>query len=239
MNKKIFLIGNNDGLPGVKKDFLNYETFFTSEIGGNWNGSEIISKMNPTESELKTELQKLKAANLDFLIIIFSGHAGQEREVILEINGNGDLISESELKNLARRQLNIYDCCRAPISLVEFSESERELMTKSAQFRTNIRKLYEERIMQAIPQQLYLYACSIGETAEDTSLGGLYSVNLIHAAKNIVNDYMTVGQAHQLAASETKKNRGDQNPDSVLVRCLSSQELILSINPSLGRKNLF
>lgn len=232
MKKRVLLIGNNDGLPGVQKDFVNYESFFMEEVGGNWYANEIISKMNPKKSDLINDLQNLKNSSLDFLIVIYSGHGGQKRETVLEINDKGEQISESELKGIAVRQITIYDCCRV-YPLLEFSERYDRVLKKSASITSNIRDLYEKRIMQAIPQQLSLYACSIGETASDTTEGGVYSKNLLKAARSIQTDYMTVGKAHEIATNLTKQERKEQNPDSKLTRCLSSQELIFSINPSL------
>lgn len=235
MKKKILLIGNSEGLPGVQKDFNNYKSFFMDEVGGDWYENEIISRMNPKQSDLRNELKSLKNSALDFIIIIFSGHAGQEREIVMEINGNGETIYESELKNIASRQITIYDCCRVSTSL-EFAESsDRVLLEKSAKIESNIRQLYEKRIMQAIHQQLNLYACSIGKTAEDTDEGGRYSKNLLKAARSVNSDYMTVGKAHETAAYLTKQERKEQTPVADLVRCLFKQELILSINPYLGK----
>jgi hypothetical protein len=234
MKKRILLIGNNDGLPGVQKDFVNYKSFFMDEIGGNWHHDEIISKMNPKKTDLKKELQNLKNSSLDFLVVIFSGHGGQKRETVLEINDNDEQIYESELNNIATRQITIFDCCRV-YPLLEFTERYDRVLRKSASITTNIRELYERRIMQAIPQQLSLYACSIGESASDTNDGGVYSKNLLKGARLIQSDYMTVGKAHEIATNLTKQETIAQNPDSKLIRCLSSQELIFSINPSLGK----
>ena len=234
MKKRILLIGNSEGLPGVQKDFANYKSFFMDEVGGNWYGSEIMSRMNPKGDDLRSELRTLKNSSLDFLIVVFSGHAGQEREVVMEINGNGETIYESELKNIASRQITIYDCCRV-YSNLEFSRSSDMLLEKSAKIDSNIRQLYEKRIMQAIPQQLSLFACSIGETAIDTYEGGLYSKNLLKAARSLNSESMSVGKAHETAADLTKKERKEQTPVAELVKCLLTQELILSINPSIGK----
>jgi hypothetical protein len=232
MKKRILLIGNSKGLPGVQKDFINYLSFFTDEIGGNWYKNEIIEQMNPTKFELQTVLKNLKNEFLDFIIVIFSGHAGQKREIILEINEKEEIIYESELKNISNRQITIYDCCRA-YALLEFSEDSGRSFTKSAKISPRVRERYEKRIMEAIPQQLSLYACSKGETAIDTSEGGLYSKNLLKAAKSVDSNFMTVGIAHQIAAEQTKRERKEQNPEASLIRSLTSQELIFSINPNL------
>lgn len=236
MKKHILIIGNNEGLPGVKIDIENYNQFFMSPFGGNWFPNEINVKLNPTKSELSAELNRLKGMSLDYLIVIFSGHGGQERETILELNPRGETIGESDLKYLATRQLNIFDCCRCyPMSL---NESALFKVLSKAFTGINTREKFEKRILQAVPQQVDLYSCSINEISNDTSDGGVYSKYLIQSAKNIVDNFKLIGNAHQEAFDLTMGyNLGlpidkQQHPEAVLPRCLSSQQLIISVKPN-------
>lgn len=229
MEKRILIIGNTDGLPGVKIDVENYKTFFKSSYGGDWYSSEIIEKVNSSKSEIKTTLENIKSKSLDYLIIIFSGHGGQERETVLEINSSGETINESEFKNLADRQLNIFDCCRAyPETITKGIINEMETRTFSF---TNTRARFEKRIMEANRQQVNLYACAIGEYAHDTSKGGAYSKNLLAVSTIISGDYKLVGTAHEEASVLTTREFPDQHPDADLLRLLSSQQLIIGIKP--------
>jgi len=229
MEKRILIIGNTNGLPGVKVDIESYKTFFKSAYGGDWYGNEIIVKVDTSKTELKTELNNLKAKSLDYLIVIFSGHGGQERETVLELNANGECINESELKNLAHRQLNIFDCCRVyPEKFTKSIINEIELRTFSF---TNTRERYERRIMEASRQQVSLYACAIGECAHDTAKGGAYSKNLLASSSIVQTDYKLVGVAHEEASAMTSKEFPDQHPEADLVRLLSSQQLIIAIKP--------
>jgi len=225
MQKRILIIGNNDGLPGVKVDIENYKIFFKSQYGGNWHDNEIIEKLNISKLELITLLKSLKNLSLNYLIVIFSGHGGQERETILELNSHGEYISESELKNLAYRQLNIFDCCRC------YSQPILESKTTELRLKNlfSTREKYEKRIMEAVHQQASLYACSIGESANDTAKGGAYSKNLIAAAISETNEYTLVGHAHQVASILTSIEFKNQHPEAILPKCLSSQQLILGI----------
>jgi hypothetical protein len=227
MKKKILIIGNNEGLPGVKVDMQNYKTFFISQNGGEWRDDEIFEELNPTRDHILTLLDKLKQQQLDYLIVVFSGHGGQGRETVLELNGS-EYLSESRLHDLAVKQLNIFDCCRAfsPALL----EGVRNKIEKKAMSYFSTRERYEKRISQAIPQMARLYACKEGEVAQDTSEGGAYSKNLIYAAIGNV-EYTTVGVAHQRAAEQTSAVYGNQHPDAILPRCLSGQELIIGIKP--------
>jgi hypothetical protein len=233
MKKRILIIGNNHGLTGVNIDVKNYNQFFRSPVGGSWEDYEITKKLNPRKNELQIELDLLKKLDLDYLIIVFSGHGGQKRETVLELNSSGETINDSELQKIAKRQLNIYDCCRS------LPEDLSESVTFSALLKSigsqNTRLRYEARIMQAIHQQASLYSCYIGEGSWDSSEGGIYTVQLIKAAKNITTEFKSVGAAHVEAAEKTleasKAKPTLQHPDAVLYRCLSTQELIISIKP--------
>lgn len=231
MNKRILIIGNTKGLPGVKVDLINYTSFFKSSYGGCWIDSEIIVLQDPSKLYLNTVIEGLKKSKLDYLITVFSGHGGQERETILEINGNGECISESDLKNISTKQLNIFDCCRC------YSETEiksvRNLFEIKLMSLVNTRAKYENRISKAVNQNLDLYACSIGELANDTHEGGAYSKSLINVCMDFPTEYMLVGNAHEMASLLTKEKFPRQNPDAILPRLLSEQQLILGVNPKV------
>lgn len=236
MKRKILLIGNDSGLPGVKVDIETYKSFFKSPFGGSWEDDEIDICLNKSKTLLQVKLAVLQIQQLDYLIIVFSGHGGQLRETVFEINDKEETISESSLQNLATRQLNIYDCCRCYPQIV--TESVKLSSMYKAVTASNTKDKYNKRILQAIPQQVKLYSCSIGEVSHDTKNGGVYSQNLIKAAKNISSEYKLVSISHEEAANETRKlnnTRGvneKQNPEAIIPRCLSSQQLILSINPN-------
>jgi hypothetical protein len=229
MKKKVLIIGNNEGLPGVKVDINNYQDFFKSAYGGYWNDEEIIVKLNTSRLDLLLEILGLKILSLDYLIIVLSGHGGQTRETIFELNSNGDTISESELQNIAKRQLCIYDCCRSYLS--PLFENRKILGLARKVSSTMTRQKFETRILEAIPQQVSLYACSIGETANDTTEGGAYSKNLIKSSLKLDSEYKLIGEAHEEAKILTQNVFYNQHPDSILPRCFSSQQLIISINP--------
>ncbi len=236
MEKRILLFGNDEGLPGVKVDLKNYKDFFKSPIGGNWLEIEIDTLLNPTKSDLTTKLNLYKTLKLDYLIIVYSGHGGQERETLLEINPRGELIGESELTHISQRQLNIFDCCRCYPEALHESYQFEALAKSFSEF--NFRKAYEKRILQAIPQQVTLYSCAIGEISNDTKEGGIYSQYLLKSARQVSDEYKLIGTTHVEAANNTiettKKlpKEKHQTPEAILPKCLSSQQLIISINPA-------
>lgn len=235
MNKKAFLFGNTHGLPGVKIDISNFSSFLKSDYGGAWLDHEVDIKYDISKRELLELIITYTKRNLDYLIIVFSGHGGQMRETNLELNASGETIEETLLRKIANRQLNIYDCCRCYPTSAQDSLLLKELSVRKASDH-KIRDRYDKRIMEAIHQQVLLYSCAISQKSYDTKDGGLYIQSLLKSSKNITSDYKLVGEAHQEAKVLTeircKKEFGEtQNPEAVLPKCLSSQQLILSIRP--------
>ncbi len=237
MKRKALLIGNTEGLNGVQVDLNKFKAFLLSETGGNWYEKEIDTLVNPQKTILKNNLDSIRNQKYDYCIVVFSGHGGYLRQTVLEINGQHEQIEESSLKNLSSRQLNIYDCCRVQLRPVFEGYAQDSLANLIRKSQSTVRERYDKRIMQAIPQQVSLYACSIGEYSYDTSTGGVYLSNLLDAAKKISHGhaFKSVGLAHQESIEPTQKfasSQGSkQNPDAILPKCLSDQQLVISIRP--------
>ncbi len=236
MKRKALLIGNSNGLPGVKKDILKWQSFLMSNTGGKWFSSEIDINMNPTKASLMSKIEEIKN-KYDFVIVMFSGHGAYSKGTILEINDKDEYIYENDLKNIAPRQISVFDCCRALVTQDSISESLRTFSIKD-QAISNIRQAYETRIMMSNPQQISLYACSIGESAYDSNDGGYYTKNFLESTNIFIDGqpFSTVGIVHGASAAKTtfevkEKENKIQRPDAFLPKCLSSQQLIISINP--------
>jgi len=239
MKRRALLIGNSNGLAGVKLDIANYIKFLKSDVGGQWHDVEIRTVMNPSKAYLMSIIQQLKNERPDYAFVVFSGHGAYSKGTILEINAQEEYINENDLKYIASRQISIFDCCRNVITTPLVEKRALGGVLNLSESEKKIRPAYDARIMQSIEQQVSLYACSINESALDTEDGGLYSKNLLRAAKAIyVVDYLTVGTVHEKAADNTKeeaytKEKHIQNPSATLPRCLSSLQLIFSINPRI------
>ena len=239
MKRRALLIGNSRGLAGVKQDIANFQAFLMGRYGGAWRRGEIETMMNPALADLKSKLNTVKAEQNDFVIVMFSGHGGYERTTVLEINGQNEIIDDTELMGLAPRQISVFDCCRALCSYQEEREMlmERKLFSETDSVDT-IRQRYDSRIMQAIPQQDRLYACKIGQCAYDhqDGSGAYYLNNLLKHARSISGAYGLVGDVHEEAAESTKTEvmiweNAIQEPVCSIPKCLSSQQLIISIHP--------
>lgn len=235
MKRKALLIANTSGLQGVKVDISRFSSFLKSERGGAWFDSEIQIVANDSKYSLLKKVDELKKQSNDYTLVLFSGHGAYQRKTILEINSSGETILESELANISRRQLNIFDCCRSVIP-EQVTKSAMDSMTARFSESVNtVRQRYDARIMQADEQQASLYSCAIGQVSYDTASGGVYLSNLLSASANIPysEQFKLVGIAHDEARAatilESKKAGRTQEPDAVLAKSLSSRQLIISI----------
>lgn len=239
MKRRALLIGNSNGLGGVKVDIANYVQFLKSDFGGQWFDSEINIKMNPSKIELLRTIQEIKNEKPDYAFVVFSGHGAYSKGTVLEINAQEESINEIDLKYISSRQVSIFDCCRNVISMPIVEKKSMGGTLNFSDSRTNIRVAYEARILQSIEQQISLYACAINESALDTDEGGMYSKNLLKSARAIyILDFLTIGVVHEKAAEYTKteaftKEKHNQNPTAILPKCISSQQLIFTINPRI------
>jgi len=247
IKKKALLIANTYGLNGTKKDIINLRKFLSSNIGGAWEDFEFCEPIqNPSKVQLMNVINRLKYENNDYVIVLFSGHGEQKRELQIEINENGEKINESEIKGIAKRQLTIFDCCRyfQQENYREDSMFSKSQLNFSDNKRNIIRQRYDERIMRAIPQQATLYSCSIGQYSYDTNDGAVYLSYLLKAAKNVTGEFKTVGVAHQESVEPTyqyniARGNGEQIPDANLPKCPIEQQLIISINPNVNNIRYF
>lgn len=237
MKRKALLIGNTRGLPGVQIDMQKTRAFLGSRVGGDWLPPEIVELRNPSRQELLGHIKLLKSESVDYAFVLFSGHGGHAHQTVLELNADGETINESELWNIAPRQITIYDCCRALIQEQVVKSFAMDSLRESVVQRDDLRARYEARIMQAIPQQVKLYACSVSQSAYDLGKGAIYLGHLLDSARDIgsSHSFTTVESAHEQAypcTLATAAGAGyQQNPDAVLPKCLTQQQLILAIRP--------
>lgn len=231
MKRKALLIGNTNGLPGVQIDMQTAEKFLFSDNGGAWINSEIDVLRNPRRAELLAHVAQVRQSSPDYVFLLFSGHGGLERRTtMLQLNREGETIEEDELFKIAPRQISIFDCCRLLVSEIAFEAFAAHRVRKMAEDSV-AREHFDARIMQAIPQQIRLYASSMGQASSDTGQGAIYLQNLLRAARSFSGNetFKTAEQAHGEATRATIiATHGDQKPDAYLPKCLTSQQLILS-----------
>ena len=241
MKRQAILLGHIDGHLATTLDLVKVHDFLTTCRGGAWDDSEIISETNIPRQKLDRLLSKTRECCFDFVFFYFSGHGGYARDTVIELNPHGETVREAELSRLAPRQIIIFDCCRVQVTQEITKRADlsnrAQLMEAWIEQRLWARKMYENRILQACPQQLSLYACQIGECAFDFGAGGIYTHYLLEAAKQSENAFVLASSAHDISFTSTlveARNHGEvQHPDYFMAKLPSRLQLILAINASL------
>ena len=152
MKRRALLIGNTGGLPGVVVDLENYENFLLSDTGGAWDSSEIEIFENSSYKDLRIRIDELKDGkkeHLDYCFIAYCGHGAQiGQQVVLEINPKGEKIFADDLKAIASRQVNIFDCCRVIQKQKSIIESR---VTKSFSCEDLSYRQFVRKVLSLIP----------------------------------------------------------------------------------------
>lgn len=193
MKRNCILIGapgsNSKGnyLEGVSIDMYNMRNYLASNTGGAWNDNEILELINPSKEQINTALTKSKIS--DFSLVLFSGHGGTSTKngrTYLEINTKGEDYPAEGLINHTKKEIVIVDTCRSYFTPVESQfESIMKALNEQLSIRAKYRMAYDDAIENADIGPLILYACSIGETANDTNEGGIFTKTLIDTAQSI------------------------------------------------------
>lgn len=201
MKRCLIIIGNqgtpNKGnfLPGVSRDVNNYLSFFKSDNGGAWENDEIVQEVYDwTSAGLNSTIYRRRMEGLDYAVIVFAGHgyALRNGETYFEFS-DGDDVSLSTIKSWfpAQKVLMIADSCQCFINLYREGGILREALAQRqfSQRRDYLRNLYNSHI-GSVPTGAFTFASAVssGESANDTSKGGLYSYNLLNVANDYVND---------------------------------------------------
>lgn len=232
MKRCLIIIGNQgtpskgNFLPGVSRDVNNYLSFFKSDNGGAWENDEIISMVyNWTSAGLNSTIYRRRMEGLDYAVIVFAGHgyALRNGETYFEFS-DGDDVSLSTIKSWfpAQKVLMIADSCQCFINLYREGGILREALAQRqfSQRRDYLRNLYNSHI-GSVPTGAFTFASAVssGESANDTSKGGLYSYNLLNVANDYVNDahiggdVISIDAIHAVAkATVMKKSNNNQHP---------------------------
>lgn len=204
MKKFAFLLGNTDGLSGVKKDLNRFKSFLESDIGGAWDEEEIYCRCDLNYDEVMSNIENIRNSCYDYVVFYFSGHGGMKRSTELCLNAKGDILSEDEVSGLSNKQLSIYDCCRVFPKMVKTATNfALDESVESYLDRRNIyRKRFDSLIANASEQDVRLYACHPDRYANDTSDGGVYTKHLLDVAEiqSLTGDVF-VKKAHTLATN--------------------------------------
>lgn len=241
MKRKAIIIGNSRDLNATPVDMLRITKFLMSLQGGAWEKEEIVECKDKSADEILKVIDDIKAENNDYVIVYFTGHGGVQGDTILEVNPALELLKENSFFGLASRQLNILDCCRCTIkTTLSIYGSSRSISPMQRALRDEVRKEYEELVMNAAPQLVRMYSCREGESSWSSKDGSYYTNNLIWCAKDLLNtnSVVRVHQCHEATATKTAADvqndlHRDQHPDIIPTKCLAQAELPICFNPTV------
>lgn len=233
MDRRILLISNPGEIGaenycnGVNVDIQKYKEFFTSALGGAWKSSEITHLEKPTKTAVKSEVSKLSST--DYSMVIFCGHgyvSSSTKTTQLCLRPH-EHIDEIDLREKATRRSIILDCCREVHAEPVFEAALTKAMKMDHFKKTSLeesRTYFDKELSKTSNGIIVIHACSVGETAGDSSSeGGYYSESLRVAVKNwaLGNDvdlaksysHMSLVKAHNDAIPAlNRRSGGTQNP---------------------------
>lgn len=241
MKRKAIIIGNSRNLNATPVDMLRFSKFLMSLSGGAWENEEIVECKDKAADEILKVIDDIKAENYDFVVVYFTGHGGIQGDTILEVNPASELLKENSFFGLAPRQLNILDCCRCLVTTpLSIYGSSRGISPMQRALRDEVRKEYDELVMNAAPQLVRMYSCKEGESSWPSKDGSYYTNNLIGCAKELLktNRVVLVHQCHEAVAIKTAAEvqndlQRDQHPDIIPTKCLEQAELPICFNPKI------
>lgn len=242
MNRRLLLIMSSGGagsiLQGVSQDKMNYLRFFKLPEGGFWQDNEITVFDQGDFSLANIRLLKEEAnrsnQSIDYFLIVYGGHGftSPNGTIYFEVATDRSISIDEILQEVGNtRCLFIADSCRTVAQLHEggrltqqrlFSETPPE----ARYFGELCRDYYNELIVKVPLNHTIVFADAYNESASDTPRGGLYSFELLSAARSFkdemyailnetgkVSEFLTIIECHNRAAIEVeKKSRNMQHP---------------------------
>jgi len=225
MRRRALLIGS-PGLPGTKgylremtkNDLNKIKSYLMSNTAGKWYEDEILLVDTNNINAVKKYLESVRNENNDFVFCAFSGHGwydGHKSSRVFEIGGHD--LYESEFRQLAAKQLSVFDSCAEvykPEILTENQRFENSISMDSMDTK-NYREIYNNEIHKCREQAISLYSSSVSELSHtDDNLGGHFIHYLLNAGRSNQINNLDAIDTFDLAKEEMKKDRRSQTPYS-------------------------
>ena len=228
VTRKAILIGApsvKPELPGVVKDINDIKDFLLSNKGGAWRNDEIVILVDKPLAYINYIISLEK--NTDYVFITCSGH-GEHRvgaqyglgDTVMYLNEN-DTIAIDSVNPKNKRHLVVVDVCRTFVrvknALESFSESARVTLDY-AQQTINYRKVFDDAVMLTTEGRIVTYSCEINQAAGDDGNGGVFTQALLDSVgkfrknNNYLYGIVNIGDAFEVAKSETYRKNSPQSP---------------------------
>ncbi|HTU88737.1 MAG TPA: caspase family protein [Gemmataceae bacterium] len=195
MKRKAILIeaskipGLND-LPGARSDVNGFRRWLKSANGGAWDDGDITVLSHPTTATLEIHLAAV--AKADYAFIAFSGHGehvvGRLRnDTMIQIN-EYFCYSANKLASGFKRGLIVVDSCRNVHYELSLNESIKYARAKSFTEDYNMRRrhrvLFDAAAQAAEEGVIFMFGCSLHQSANDFPNGGAFSFALVDQAES-------------------------------------------------------
>ena len=221
-------VGDENYCEGVNKDILNYENFLCSPVGGAWNKSEIKILKKPTT--LDVQIAIIQANQADYAFIVFAGHgyySDNKKSTILHLRP-GIEIDSAELRQGAKKQTVILDCCRK-IERPRLVEKRAALAFEEGAIShisaVNCRKYFDKEIESCPDSLVVVHSCSIDQKAgDDPEQGGYYSYSLIDCTNDWASGLpfnpshyysQSIAKVHETAAVQVSRLSGNRQTPQI------------------------
>ncbi len=194
MTRKAILIEASNtasgDLPGARADVSHFRHWLQTANGGAWESSEIAVLSHPTIAALEAQLAE--ASKEDYAFIAFSGHGEHVRgrlrdDTMIQIN-NSDDYSSRKLASGYKRGVIVVDSCRNVRIELSLNESIKYARAKSFsedwQKRRRHRAAFEARAAAAEEGVIFMYGCSLNQSANDFPNGGAFSFAMVDQAES-------------------------------------------------------
>ena len=222
------LIGNDrwggDFLPGVKHDMDAMKTFLLSPAGGAWHPNQIFEVVSQISKQSFVNCLYKAIEEYDYFFIYFGGHGELSRfSVPLFVLPGGDAIGLNEIQTILsiKPVLMISDSCQG-IREYEaggvLNESQKLFSTGNVIENFKAQRAFDKELRKLPPMFTYASAVSLGQFANDTDAGGLYTQSLLDACADIIRSNSESGvygicYPHTMAAQEViSRSNGKQRP---------------------------
>ena len=237
-------VAGYEDLPGTAMDVENWKAYLMSPLGGEWIDRDEIQRFY--EPDLETIRAFLRAYKDDYVLVLFSGHGGEDPigrggacERIVCLNRNELAVPAQEICPI-NFGTAIFDCCRttdedtvsmeklgfANDRMIALNESRSNNFTQLRN--RNLRNVFQMALETDPTGIVQMCACSSNETAmerHDRGMnGGVYSTLLINGARrwnrtSSAEPVYYTDDAHAFAERMIPRYASGQHPEYIPQDC--------------------
>jgi hypothetical protein len=204
-------VAGGSDLPGARADVANFRRWLKSANGGAWEDAELAVLSHPTAAALEGQLAE--AGKADYAFIAFSGHGDHvvgrlRNDTMIQINDREDY-SARRLPSGFKRGIVVVDSCRNVHYELSLNEAVKYARAKSLgddwAARRRHRAAFDAQAAAAEEGVVFMFGCSVNQSANDFPNGGAFSFALVDQAEAWIGRNSRGGVLDTLRAFEAAK----------------------------------